>query len=534
MKTKHALAFLVGALALVCSASADEPPKDKDKPKDKVPGLPLGRDTTFVIGPLDKNGGIDYEGALNAEMSKGVTAANNANVLLMRAFGPKPEGSDMPPSYYRWLDCEEPPPNGDYLIDIYRFTTRVIQVPESQREALYEFQGRATKYPWVAKDCPPLAEWIKGNEKPLALVHEAVKRERYFNPLVTRKRDGEPSLLIGVLLPTVQKSREFASLLSGRATLRLGEGKYDEAWADIVACFRLARHISYGGTLIEGLVGIAINQIAASAAFAYLDRAPLTADQARAKMKELADLRPLCPLVDKIGVCERMMGLDVVQSMRRGPVNARWLRDILEINRDFTDDEMKAYAQVDWPTVMQTMNKWYDRNAEVIGTKNRAARTKAAEQVEKDLKALKEGFAQPDAVKKMLEAKDAKQMLSKALGEFLMTNLTPASQKVMQAHDRAAQTDRTLQVAFALAAHKADTKKYPAQLADLAPKYLKDVPTDLFLDDKPLVYKVREKGYQFYSVGVNGKDDGGKTYGDDPPGSDDLGLALPLPEPKKP
>lgn len=532
---KHALAFLVGALALVCSAAADDPkPEDKAKAKDKVPGLPLGRDTTFVIGPLDKNGDIDYEGALNAEMSKGVTAANNANVLLIRAFGPKPEGSDMPPAYYRWLGCEQPPPNGDYLIDIYYYTTRVIQVPESQREALYEFQSRATKYPWVPKDCPPLAEWIKGNEKPLALVHEAVKRERYYNPLVSRRADGEPSALIGALLPTVQKCRAFASLLAGRATLRIGEGKYDEAWADIMACFRLARHVSYGGTLIEGLVGVAINQIAANSAYVYLDRAPLTAEQARARAKEIADLRPLCPLADKIGVCERMMGLDIVQMARRGPVNPRWLREILDINRDFTDDEMKALGQVDWATVMQTMNKWYDRNAEVIGMKNRTVRMKAAEQVEKEMADLKKKFAEPDAVKKMLEGKDAKVVLGKALGEFLTVHLSPAYQKVMQAHDRAAQTDRTLQVAFALAAYKADNKKYPAKLSDLAPKYLKEVPIDLFLDDKPLVYKLSEKGYQFYSVGVNGKDDGGKTYGDDPPGSDDLGLALPLVEPKKP
>jgi hypothetical protein len=531
---KHSLAFLAGTLALICSARADEPPKDKSKPKDKVPGLPLGRDTTFVIGPLDKNGDIDYEAALNAELSKGVTAANNANVLLIRAFGPKPEGSDMPPAYYRWLGCEPPPPNGDYLIDIYVYTTRVIQVPESQREALYEFQSRATKYPWVAKDCPPLAEWIKGNEKPLALVHEAVKRDRYFNPLVSRRAEGEPSLLIGALLPTVQKSRAFASLLAGRATLRIGEGKYDEAWADVVACFRLGRHVSCGGTLIEGLVGVAINQIAANAAFAYLDRAPLTADQARARMKELAALPPLAPLADKIGVCERMMGLDVVQSARRGPVNAAWIREILNENRELTADERAAYDKVDWATVMQTVNKWYDRNAEVVGTKNRAARTKAADQVEKELKELKDELEKPDAVKKLLESEDAPRVLGKALGEFLASNLSPAYQKVMQAHDRAAQTDRTLRVALALAAYKADNKKYPARLEDLAPNYLKDVPTDLFLDDKQLTYKVRERGYQFYSVGVNGKDDGGKTYGDDPPGSDDLGLTLPLPEPKKP
>ena len=50
--------------------------------------------------------------------------------------------------------------------------------------------------------------------------------------------------------------------------------------------------------------------------------------------------------------------------------------------------------------------------------------------------------------------------------------------------------------------------------------------SDLFLDDKPLTYKLREKGYQFYSVGVNGNDDGGQSFNDDPRG-DDLAVRVP-------
>ena len=62
----------------------------------------------------------------------------------------------------------------------------------------------------------------------------------------------------------------------------------------------------------------------------------------------------------------------------------------------------------------------------------------------------------------------------------------------------------------------ADNGRYPAKLDDLAPKYLATVPGDVF-SGKPLIYKPTEKGYLFYSVGPNGKDEEGRWYDDDPP-----------------
>jgi hypothetical protein len=66
------------------------------------------------------------------------------------------------------------------------------------------------------------------------------------------------------------------------------------------------------------------------------------------------------------------------------------------------------------------------------------------------------------------------------------------------------------------------------KLEALAPKYLAEVPGDLF-SGKPLIYRPSEKGYLLYSVGVNGQDDQGRSYDDDPPG-DDLVVRMPLPE----
>lgn len=62
------------------------------------------------------------------------------------------------------------------------------------------------------------------------------------------------------------------------------------------------------------------------------------------------------------------------------------------------------------------------------------------------------------------------------------------------------------QITFALKAFKNDTKKYPATLEELVPKYLDVVPTDPF-DGKLLKYSAEKK--IIYSVGEDKQDDGG-------------------------
>jgi hypothetical protein len=106
----------------------------------------------------------------------------------------------------------------------------------------------------------------------------------------------------------------------------------------------------------------------------------------------------------------------------------------------------------------------------------------------------------------------------------------PATMKVQQAADRAEQTQRNLHLACALAAYKADEKRYPKTLDALAPRYLPAIPSDLF-SGKALIYRPADSGngYLLYSVGVNGRDEEGRGYDDDPRG-DDLPVRMPLPK----
>jgi hypothetical protein len=109
----------------------------------------------------------------------------------------------------------------------------------------------------------------------------------------------------------------------------------------------------------------------------------------------------------------------------------------------------------------------------------------------------------------------------------------PALKGVTQAEERAAQNLEVVGLGFLLAAYRAENRGYPDVLADLVPEYTPHVPLDHF-SGKPLVYKRQENGYLLYSVGVNGKDDGGLSYADrgaepgDASDYDDLAVQVPL------
>jgi hypothetical protein len=68
---------------------------------------------------------------------------------------------------------------------------------------------------------------------------------------------------------------------------------------------------------------------------------------------------------------------------------------------------------------------------------------------------------------------------------------------------------RLLTCGLALRAYCAENGNPPEKLADLVPEYLTEVPRDPY-SGKPLVYRRDAKGYVLYSVGSDGRDDGGQ------------------------
>ena len=487
-----------------------------DVPGKPTPKFEPGRDTTFVDGPLDKDGYIDYEAALNARLKGKTTPDSNALVLLLKCIGPKPEGAELKPDFYKALGIDAPPADGQYLAKYYLHFALERNAPDPR--AFRDHEAKLKRQPWTKDDSPKHAEWLNINEKPLVIAVEATRRADYFSPMISRKPNGERGMLIGALLPVVQKCRDIASVLGLRVTWNLGAGKFDEACADALAIHRLGRLAARGGSFIELLVGIAIDGLAHAADAVIFEHGRPTAKQALAYQAELMKLAPIAGPVDRIALHERFLFLDAIQySIKSGTAVPAG-----EVIEGLTAEGiLKA---IDWEAVFRKGNGYYDRIGASYKIPTRIGRLAAFKALDADLKNLEARVKNPKIDPTDPPAK-IRAEVTEIIASMYLYSLMPAYGKIADAIDRVEQINRNGIAAAGLAAHFADNKKYPETLADLVPKYLARVPDDVFGGNRVL-YKKTGTGYLLYSVGANGVDDGGQLLSDEPRG-DDIGIRVP-------
>src|SRR5262249_5839513 len=338
--------------------------------------------------------------------------------------------------------------------------------------------------------------------------------------------------LVEVRQQGVQECRELAIALTTRAMLRVGEGRLDDAWQDLLACHRLGRLVGRGGTVIEAPVGVALDTGARAAVGAFLDAGKLTAKQLRNCLRDLERLSPLPEIADKVDLGERFTLLECLTRIERRSFEA------LDTLPGAEDEERDPQAErflldnIDWDAVLRNLNRWADRVAAALRVKDRHERKKTLARLGRELEELDKTIAtEVRAARKEPRAKKSAKAFGKSIGDTFICLTFSSLLHLQKSVERTEQRHANLRVAFALAAYRSEHGRYPAKLNELAPKYLAKVPGDLF-SGKALVYRPSEKGYLLYSVGVNGKDDEGRGDDDDPPG-DDLAVRMPLPKPSR-
>jgi hypothetical protein len=465
--------------------------------------------------------------ALNKRMSTGVTPDNNAHVLIWKALGPNAadEGA-MPPEYFQWLGIEAPPERGDYFVTFEKYTQ--VHLKDDPKAAL-EHLERARARPWTVDRFPEVASWLNANAGPLAVAVEATKRPQYYSPAVPART----ATLLSASFPTTQASRRLAGALIARAMQRVGQGSVDDAWRDLLACHRLGRLLGRGGTLVEFLVCISIDEMAGKAELAFLDRATLDAPRIESCLNDLLRLPPLPDAAERMSVGERFIALEAVTMPDGDKIDL-----VKRLYREAQSNDAPRHVSVerfldsvsqedvDWDTVLQTVSRWYDRAAEAMRIPDRGMRAKELRQIESQLKASLD-----DCESRHAGANHGirdRLVNGKIVGEILLSLVAPAPLTVQNVSDRARQTEENLDLAFALAWCRRERGHYPQSLDELAPKYITRVALDRF-SGRALVYRPTEDNYQLYSVGVNGVDEQGRGPDDKPPG-DDLSVRMPLPE----
>jgi hypothetical protein len=381
---KAFLFLLVASLAIAGDDTKQDKPTKKPKPR-----FTISKETTYVTGPVDKDGYIDYAAALNERLSKGVTPENNANVLIWQALGPRPDNVVMPPEFFKWMGIESPPDKGQSFLGFSEYLKERLKV-DAARVAKVENQMRqATRSAWIEKEYPEVAGWLKSNEKPLAVVVEATKLPEFFSPLVVEKNNAGSSGLMGALLPTAQKCRELANVLAARAMLHAAHGRYDEAWQDLLACHRLARLVGRGASLIEGLVGFAIDSVAYGAGPALLETSKWDARIIAERLQELQRLPPMPAVADKMQLGQRLIVLDAILMIERDAPQA--LQRLAETTLTPTETLTlnRIIESTDWSVALRRVNSWYDRVARALGEKDKVSRDRHWGLIDKELRTAK-------------------------------------------------------------------------------------------------------------------------------------------------
>ena len=132
--------------------------------------------------------------------------------------------------------------------------------------------------PWAKDEFPVLAGWLEANERPLALLVQASLRPRRYDPMICEKKRASSV----IVMPSTADNyyRHFCSALAARAMLRLGAGKPDDAWDDLLVCHRLTRVVDQGVFAVEAAVVTGIERGCFANDQAFLRHARLSAEQA--------------------------------------------------------------------------------------------------------------------------------------------------------------------------------------------------------------------------------------------------------------
>ncbi len=469
--------------------------------------ITISREMTYILGPLNADGTVNYVAYLDAKASEGVTKDNNALILLIRALGPDFIFEPCRERVFKRLGIEPPGEDSQYFVSFYDWLSEnpdLQQEEESQELEDYERLAKSRKTAWTKRDYPLISRWLDANAGPLELIVAASKRSRYYMPIISTY---DPPWMFDALIPNIHNYQSAGRAMLSRAMRSFGAGDAEGAFSDILAVHRLARHMSQDNTLIGQTMANYIEGLATKTGTALAANGKLTAAQARAMIQDLEGLGPLRDIVEVIDEGERFLILDHVAMLSRGTTF-----DLTETGESSLLSRIES--NLDWDEMLLMENDWYDKFAACMRKPTYAERSEAFDVFEKysvELRSEMSGFSKiVKFIFLKLSGRLGRKERSRRTAKLLLAVLAPSFFVSSSLQDKARMKGEVERLAFALAAYHAERGKYPRAIEELAPEYLKDIPNDLFVE-KPLKYKLAGKGYRLYSVGPDMKDDGGQS-----------------------
>ncbi len=317
---------------------------------------------------------------------------------------------------------------------------------------------------------------------------------------------GEGTEMLSVLMPHLAEYRQIVKTFRWRASLSAEQGKYKDAFDDMLNCYRFGRHVKEGGgTLIEQLVGIALEGLAFGTIKDIVANYNIDSPLLAQLQKQLEEITT---------------GENFVISMK---VERLFIYD--EIQRCFTEDRFggghlypQRIAQLGNDTVYPTgkvilgllsdPEDWGSILHTLFLHPNKKQTHQDAEKCYDYWQSLIEMTPAQAKAEGIDIQKQTEEMVK---GNLLLQMLVPALWKINELSYRIkADVQATLTI-LATIRYKQEAGHYPENLQALQEAgYLKELSIDPW-SDKPLIYRKTPDGFILYGVGTNFTDDNGEV-----------------------
>jgi hypothetical protein len=444
--------------------------------------LTIGPATTFITSPLDGDGLPAYGSYMVAKYRRSDTSPeDNAAVRLLRVLSERSIRGHNLEAVCNHFGINPATNTHLQLKELWDYLDSVGS-QKSGAEA-YDDLSYCQKNPWSKTDYPEIHQWLEFNSKGLNECAEA-SRCRYYDEFIY-------GMYMHKYAPSFVNSKWMIviyDMLVVRAMLTLGKDDVSGALADAATIAQWCSHLKSSPSITTRWIGIhgtltllrLEHQLIVSGKLSERDLGTL-----RLITSKRAIMPPLASLINESARFDELQ--TVIDICARGG-DGKW-----NISPD---------------PFLKSINQQVDTILAVIDVPSLRARRSALNSLKPKLR-----VSQFETLRDTLggiitpKAKRAdRERLRRLESNFESTNYA------VELEERYELGMTMSKIAHAVARYRLQTEKYPESIGDLVPDFLNEIPIDP-LSEMPFVYQQSENKDRFviYSLGLNQKDDGGKS-----------------------
>jgi len=346
-----------------------------------------------------------------------------------------------------------------------------------------------------------MKQWIVDNNETIEIFEQATNK-----PYCWWKRQVKNNVMLDILMPELSDMRKFGYLLCWRAKLAASDGRTDEAFDDVLTCYRAGMHCKGPRTLIEQFVGIAMEGLACNTSFVILQEKEIDSQKLQAFQNEFEKLIASDTFTVNFEV-EKFFVYDFIQRCftDNGCGSGHFipggnLASGFETSQ--ASDSNQSHGISILALIIANRHETVEKFDKAYEKSEQWTKTTPWQKHQANFNADRElGLTEKLTIKK-----------ARHLYYYI---LMPASNRVIEISYRNKVGCEAVVTTLAIMRYKQDKGNYPETLEQMVEAgYVKEIPMDPW-SDKPIVYRKTEGNFILYGVGGNFKDDGGQVIRDD-------------------